>query len=87
MITPKLYIGGIEADITEADPIVVDYSISDVMNPATRKVSSSKSITLPGTANNDSIFKQLFIVGKDNNIVTFNPNLRVVAFLKQATNI
>ncbi len=82
MITPKLYIGGIEADITEADPIVVDYSISDVMNPATRKVSSSKSITLPGTANNDSIFKQLFIVGKDNNIVTFNPNLRVVAFLQ-----
>lgn len=82
MLTPQVYIAGYEADVSEVDPIVIDYSISELTDPAVRKVSSSKTITLPGTKNNDRIFQQLFVLGKDNNYTTFNPNLKVVAFIQ-----
>ena len=88
MIEPKLYIGGVEADLIEAEPIVIDYLATEIKDPATRKVSSSRTITLAGSQNNDNIFKQLFVLGKDNNFVTFDPKLRVVAFLQiGASNI
>lgn len=87
MLTPQVYIAGYEADLSEVDPIVIDYSISELTDPAVRKVSSSKTITLPGTKNNDRIFKQLFVLGKDNNFTTFNPNLKVVAFIQEGGNI
>lgn len=82
MLTPQVYIAGYEADLSEVDPIVIDYSISELTDPAVRKVSSSKTITLLGTKNNDRIFQQLFVLGKDNNYTTFNPNLKVVAFIQ-----
>lgn len=78
----RLFLGGVNVDLFDDVPITVNYALTDVMEPASRKVSHTKTIELPNTANNASIFKQLFVINKDNTINSFDPNLRVVAFVQ-----
>jgi hypothetical protein len=59
--------------------------LTDVKEPASRKVSHTKTITLPNTANNAQIFKQLFVINKDNSISGYDPNIRVVAFVENGS--
>jgi hypothetical protein len=59
--------------------------LTDVKEPASRQVSHTKTITLPNTPNNASVFKQLFIINKDNSISGFDPNIRVVAFVQNGS--
>jgi hypothetical protein len=80
-----LYIGGVNVDLFEDEPILVNYSLTDVKEPASRKVSHTKTITLPNTANNASIFKQLFVINKDNTVSGYDPNIRVAAFVENGT--
>jgi hypothetical protein len=80
-----LYIGGVNVDLFEDEPILVNYSLTDVKEPASRKVSHTKTITLPNTANNAQIFKQLFVINKDNSISGYDPNIRVVAFVENGS--
>jgi hypothetical protein len=80
-----LYIGGVNVDLFEDEPILVNYSLTDVKEPASRKVSHTKTITLPNTANNAQIFKQLFVINKDNTISGYDPNIRVVAFVENGS--
>lgn len=80
-----LYIGGINIDLFEDVPITIDYSLTDIMQPASRKVSHTKTIELPNTPNNASVFHQLFVINKDNTISGYDPNLRVVAFVQNGS--
>jgi len=80
-----LYIGGVNVDLFEDEPILINYSLTDVKEPASRKVSHTKTITLPNTANNAQIFKQLFVINKDNSISGYDPNIRVVAFVENGS--
>lgn len=82
----RLYIGGVNVDLFEDVPITVNYSVTDIKDPASRTVSYTKTIELPNTPNNAQIFKQLFVVNKDNTINSFDPNLRVVAFVQNGTS-
>tara|TARA_R110000868_G_scaffold118683_4_gene314649 strand:+ start:775 stop:3006 length:2232 start_codon:yes stop_codon:yes gene_type:complete len=49
------------------------YSIADIKDPDKRNTSFSKTITIPGTKNNNKLFGQLFEIGIDG---SFNPNLK-----------
>ena len=57
-----LFIGGVNVDLFDDEPILVDFSLTDVKEPASRRVSHTKTITLPNTPNNANIFKQLFVM-------------------------
>ena len=81
----NLFIGGVNIDLFNDEPILVDYSLTDVKEPASRQVSHTKTITLPNTPNNASVFKQLFVINKDNSISGFDPNIRVVAFVQNGS--
>jgi hypothetical protein len=81
----NLFIGGVNIDLFEDEPILIDFSLTDVKEPASRQVSHTKTITLPNTPNNASVFKQLFIINKDNSISGFDPNIRVVAFVQNGS--
>ena len=81
----NLFIGGVNIDLFQDEPILVDYSLTDVKEPASRQVSHTKTITLPNTPNNASVFKQLFVINKDNSISGFDPNIRVVAFVQNGS--
>lgn len=78
----KLYIGGVEMDLADEFPIPIELLLTDVKEPTSRRISHSKTITLPNTVNNASVFKQLFVIQKDNTINGFDPNVKVVAFLQ-----
>ena len=80
-----LYIGGVNVDLFNDEPILINYSLTDVKEPASRNVSHTKTITLPNTPNNASIFKQLFVINKDNSINGYDPNIRVVAFVENGS--
>lgn len=80
-----LYIGGVNIDLFEDVPITIDYSLTDIMQPASRRVSHTKTIELPNTPNNASVFHQLFVINKDNTISGYDPNLRVVAFVQNGS--
>lgn len=80
-----LYIGGVNVDLFEDEPILINYSLTDVKEPSSRKVSHTKTITLPNTANNASIFRQLFVINKDNTVSGYDPNIRVAAFVENGT--
>lgn len=82
----RLYIGGVNVDLFDDVPITVNYSVTDIKDPASRTVSYTKTIELPNTPNNAQIFKQLFVINKDNTINSFDPNLRVVAFVQNGTS-
>lgn len=78
----KLYIGGVEMDLMDEYPIPLEFLLTDIKEPASRRISHSKTITLPNTPNNAGVFKQLFNIQKDNTVSGFDPNLKVVAFLQ-----
>lgn len=56
MIDIRLYIDGQRADLDNDSLIVLSYTLDDTENPTIVKNSFSKSITLPSTRANDSIF-------------------------------
>ena len=56
----KLYINGIEADLTEDISLPITYVQEDLTNPTIVKNSFSKTVTLPGTKTNNSIFGQFY---------------------------
>lgn len=73
-------------DIYEEFPISFNYSIGDIRNPENRETNYTKTITLPGTKNNNEKFGYIF----DANIYrgTFNPNKSTfVIILKDSIEI
>lgn len=77
-----------ELDLYDNVPLPINKSIIDIQNIAERKSDFSKTITLPGTSNNNDIFSNIFnlarTVQNDNTYnfaPDFNPNLKADAIL------
>ncbi len=77
-----------ELDLYDDVPLPINKSIIDIQNIAERKSDFTKTITLPGTHNNNDIFSNIFNLARSvNNTNTynfapdFNPNLKANAIL------
>lgn len=55
-----LYIADRQVDLSEQSFILFNYTMEDLSNPTIVKNSFSKQITIPGTANNNAIFGEIF---------------------------
>lgn len=71
MVTTELYIGNIKVDTNEDVAFALNYWMADIRNPESRNTDFSKTITIPGTAENNKIFTHIYQIGVDS---TFNPN-------------
>jgi len=75
---------GLALDLYDSIPIPITFSILDIREPEKRRTSWSKTITIPGTKNNNRIFSHVYEIGQDGWITIgnksvyegFNPNLR-----------
>jgi hypothetical protein len=76
MIT-RLKSQGIELDLTEGVPVPLNFSISDIREPNTRKRNFSKEIVLPGTAKNMLFFKGSFNFTQSGVDAFFDPTTQV----------
>ena len=77
-----------ELDLYDNVPIPINKSIIDIQNIAERKSDFTKTITLPGTHNNNDIFSNIFNLARSvsntntyNFAPDFNPNLKADAIL------
>ena len=66
----ELYINGRLIDINEALPFPFTYNISDIKDLSTRKGNKSKTITLPGTANNCALMASVYLTTSREKIIT-----------------
>ena len=66
----ELYINGRLIDINEALPFPFTYNISDVKDLSSRKGNKSKTITLPGTANNCALMASVYLTSSREKIIT-----------------
>lgn len=57
----ELYINGRLIDINQAVPFPFTYNISDAKDLSSRKGNKSKTITLPGTANNCALMATVYL--------------------------
>ena len=80
----KLYINNQAVDCSEDLSLPITYTVEDFKNPTIVKNSFSKTISIPGTPNNNKIFGEIykldrFIANHPNSIsgVKFDPSKRV----------
>jgi uncharacterized delta-60 repeat protein len=63
----------IDLDLNEELQFPLTYNLVDIRQPQNRKSDFSKTITLPGTKNNNRILENIFEIGADS---WFNPNIK-----------
>lgn len=73
----ELFIEGKKVDVSKNINTLLTFTIDDVKDFASRKTTFSKTIVLPGTANNNKIFGHIFEVGLSNN---YDPLLKNVGY-------
>lgn len=61
-------------DISQDVPVPLNFSVAEIQDISKRQGGFSKTIELPGTANNNNLFSNLFDVNITD--TTFNPNIR-----------
>jgi hypothetical protein len=76
MINTELYINNTLIDISEDMPIPLNFQVSDVREPESKKGNFSKTAILPGTARNNRVLTNIFEIGKviQNTSGQFNPD-------------
>ena len=75
MIKTEIYIENNKVDITEDISTLITYSIDDIKDFSSRNTSFSKTIVLPGTANNNKIFGGIFEPSAANNYSSLLDNV------------
>lgn len=75
---------GQRLDTYEDIGISLNYQIDDILKIDKRNTNFSKTITIPGTSNNNKFFKQIFDVNINN--INFNPNIRIPASITIGNN-
>jgi len=70
----------VSLDLYEDSEMPLNYTIVDVREPDKRKTNFSKTITLPGTKNNNRIFNHVYEISGASK---FNPNLRTEVIILQ----
>ncbi|OHB92402.1 MAG: hypothetical protein A2Z57_12030 [Planctomycetes bacterium RIFCSPHIGHO2_12_39_6] len=63
-------------DLHDDIPISLNYSIADIKEPQKRNSDYSKTVTVPGTNNNNKLFAHIYEIGVDR---LYNPNHKVEA--------
>jgi hypothetical protein len=71
----ELYIEGHQLDITSEISALLNFAIDDIKNFSARSTTWSKTIVLPGTANNNRLFGHIFQVGQSNSYNSAQPNV------------
>lgn len=56
----KIYLEGYELDITEGLSNIITYAVDDIVNIDSKMTSFSKTIVIPGTANNNNLLGNIF---------------------------
>jgi hypothetical protein len=75
----------VELDINEDFSMSFNYQIEDILDISSRNTSYSKTVTLPGTPNNNIFFRNVFDVNIDNSI-SFNPSKRIAVTVRVDDN-
>lgn len=71
----ELFIEGYRLDLTTDISALLNFAIDDIKDFSTRSTTWSKTIVLPGTANNNQLFGHIFQVGQSNNYDGNQPNV------------
>lgn len=71
----ELYIEGYRLDITTEISALLNFAIDDIKDFSSRSTTWSRTIVLPGTANNNKLFGHIFQVGQSNNYNGAIPNV------------
>src|ERR1044072_7026053 len=71
----ELYIENYQADLTKDIAALLNFAIDDIKNFSARSTTWSKTIVLPGTANNNKLFGHIFQVGQSNFYNAAIPNV------------
>lgn len=81
--------GGLNIDLYDNISIPLNYTILDIREPEKRKTNWSKTVTIPGTKNNNRVFSHIYDLATDGWVTIgqtsvyegFNPNLRLECVL------
>lgn len=79
MIT-EILIEGSRLDLFDDIGAELNYAIDDIKDFASRNTNYSKTITLPGNANNNKVFGHIYNLGSANNYYVSNPDLPNVGY-------
>lgn len=71
----ELYIEGYRLDLSTEISALLTFAIDDIKNFSARSTTWSKTIVLPGTANNNRLFGHIFQVGQSNGFNGDLPNV------------
>lgn len=71
---------GITLDTYNNIGVSINYQIEDILNITKRTTNYSKTITIPGTPDNNKFFKSIFDVNVDT--ITFNPKTAIPAVIQ-----
>lgn len=82
----ELLVNGERIDLGEGVDIALNKSIADIRNPETRSSDFSKTLTIPGTSQNNKVFNHIFdvandIIGSGQYNPDFNPNKKADCIL------
>jgi hypothetical protein len=82
----ELLVNGNRVDLGEGVDIALNKSIADIRNPEQRSADFSKTITIPGTSQNNKVFNHIFdvandIIGSGQYNPDFNPNKKADCIL------
>ena len=79
----QVYIAGVLVNTKEDIPFSVTKQLTEIREPESRSASYTTTINVVGDKESSALFKQLFIVNKDNNFNTFDPNIRIPAYVSK----
>ena len=72
----EILINGQPLDVFDNPDILITRSIADIREPETRESEYTKTIDIPGTANNNKLFSHIFEVEQTVYGTSFNPNIK-----------
>jgi hypothetical protein len=75
MISTEIYIENYQVDLTQDISTDFTYTIDDIKDFGAKNTSFSKTISLPGTANNNKVFGFVFDLGNANVTNDSSPNV------------
>src|SRR5690349_11563377 len=76
-MTTELYIENFRLDITNDISTLLTFGLDDLKDFSSRSTTFSKTIVLPGTANNNKLFGHIFQPGQTN---IYNPAISNVGY-------
>lgn len=71
----KIYVNETLLDTYEDFSVSFNYQIADIIDISTRTTSFSKTIVIPGTANNNQFFQNIFDLNVDISNTSYNPKM------------